>query len=433
MKRKYVFVIIGIILLTLIAWGIKRQMYTCGDGVCHQKKEFETGICPEDCGINTLLVPDVEDSNQPPECYVKSMVKLGEGSFPKWSPGGSLIAFNKLVNNVYEIFTMKPDGTEEKCLTCGRPELPQNGHKGQPYWHPNGKYLVFSANNINYKILSDGYAEQPDAGRNHNVWMMTAEGEKFWQLTDYPENWGVIKPTFSNDGSKIFWNEEYMMEKYPKGKWTDIIRHPGSYWNLLTFIFRKGEELGAWRAVYADFEFDNEGPKISSIKKVDPPPGFTLLEASGFTADGQGFIYSYADLKKMSGQDFWGDLYTTDLKGNFLTPLTFSVYNHDENAEYSPDGQKIAWSSSPGLPGTGGVDIYLMDADGENKGQLTHFGEKSSEDYLGNDYSCRELGWSADGTQIAVSFGTNWRPYLKDQSYYFDHLYLLTFEGACGK
>ena len=433
MTKKYLFIGIGIILAILIAFGIKRQVHTCGDAVCHQKREFATEICPQDCGTNTLSIPDVKDSNQPPECRVKSIIKLGEGSFPKWSPDGSLIAFNKLINNVYEIFTMKPDGSDVQCLTCGKPQLQHAGHRGQPYWHPSGEYLVFSAPNTNYKLRREGYAEQPDAGRNHNVWIMTKDGEKFWQITDYPESWGVIKPTFSNDGTKIFWNEEFMMEKYPQGKRTDIIPHPGSYWSYANFIFRKGEELGAWRVAYADLVFKDGVPSISNIKKIDPLPNFTVIEISGFTADDQGFLYSYADLKRTNGKDMWGDIYTTNLSGGDLKQLTFSVYNHDENAEYSPDGKKIAWSSSPGLPGIGGVDIYLMDADGENKAQLTHFGEKSNKDYLGDDYACRELGWSPDGTQIVVSFGTNWRPYEKDQSYYFDNLYLLTFEGACGR
>jgi hypothetical protein len=433
-KKKYLLVGIGIIFLIFLAWGIKRQQSTCGDGVCHRKREFETGICPQDCGTNTLAIPDVENSGQPPECRVKSIAKIGEGSFPKWSPDGKLIAFNKLVNKTYEIFTMRPDGTEAQCLTCNKPQLPQNSHKGQPYWHPNGKYIVFTAQNTAYKLSGKGYAEQPDSGHNHNVWMMTANGEKFWQLTDYPENWGVIKPTFSRDGTKIFWNEEYMMEEYPQGKWTDIIPHPGSYWNLLNYVFRRGEELGAWRVVYADLSFAEDGtPKISNIKKVNPPQGFTLLEASGFTPNDNGFLYSYADLKRANGKDMWGDLYTTDLTGGDFKQLTFSVYNHDENAEYSPSGNKIAWSSSPGDPGKGGVDIYLMDADGKNKARLTHFGDPPEADYLGTDYACRELGWSPDGTQIAVSFGSNWRPYKKNQSYYFDNLYLLIFGGACGQ
>lgn len=433
MKKKYLFAGIGIIVLTFFAWGVNRQRFTCGDGVCNQKKEFETGICPKDCGTNTSLIADIEDSNQPSECQVKSIEKIAEGSFPKFSPDGSLIAFNKITDdNVYEIYTMKPDGSDIKCLTCDKPQLPPNGHKGQPYWHPNGEYLVFSAQNTDYthKVAGQSFPEQPDAGRNHNVWIMSKDGDKFWQMTDYKENWGVIKPTFSSDGTKVFWNEEFSMEKYPKGKWTDIIPHPGTYWNILMLIFRKGEELGAWRVVYADLVFENGIPRIANIRKVNPPQNFTLLEASGFTPDSNGFIYSYDDLKMTNGVDFWGDIYTTDLEGNFLTRLTFSAYNHDENPEYSPDGKKIAWSSTKGKPGQE-VDLYLMDANGGNRAQLTHFGEKSSKDYLGDMYSCRELGWSPDGKQIAVSFGTNYRPYQPD--YYFDNLYLLTFKGSCGK
>ena len=431
MKKKYVFIGIGMIFLIFLAWENNRQRFTCGDGICHQKREVDAGICPQDCGTNTLSFPNVENSNQPEECRVKSIEKIGEGSFPKWSPDGQLIAFNKLVNSVYEIFVMKSDGSDIRCLTCNKPQLPQIGHKGQPYWYPNGKYIVFTAQNTKYKLAGKGYAEQPDSGRSHNVWMITADGSRFWQITDYPENWGVIKPTFSHDGAKIFWNEEYMMEEYPKGKWTDIIPHPGSYWNLLNYIFRRGEELGAWRVVYADLNIDNGIPKISNIKKINPPEGFTLLEASGFTPGDNGFIYSYADLKRTNGKDMWGDIYTTNLTGKDFQQLTFSAYNHDENAEYSPDGAKIVWSSSPGDPGKGGVDIFLMDPDGANKARLTHFGDPSNQDYLGDDYSCRELGWSTDGKQIVASLGTNWRPYQPD--YYFDNLYLFTFAGACGK
>jgi len=433
MKKKDFLIGIGIILLVLIVWGIKRQIYICGDGVCHQKKEFRTDICSKDCGGKTQNIPDVENSNQPYACYVKSIEKIGTGSFPKWSPDGTLIAFNKLVDNVYEIFVMKPDGSGVKCLTCNKLQLPKRGHKGQPYWHPNGKYLVFTVQNTDYKPMLKGYAEQPDVGRNHNVWIMTADGSQFWQMTDYPENWGVIKPTFSNDGTKIFWNEEFMMEKYPRGKWIDIIPHSGSFWNPLNYIFRRGEELGAWRVVYADLYFDGEIPEIENIQKLNPPKDFTLIEASGFIPNNNGFICSYADLKRIGWRGLWGDIYTMDLKGTNMEQLTFSAYNHDENAEYSPDGQKIVWSSSVGEPGRGGIDLYLMDANGKNKARLTYFGEKSSKKYLGDDYSCRELGWSPDGKKLVFSFGTNYRPYLKDQSYYFDNLYLLTFAGSCGK
>jgi len=52
MKKKHLLIGIGIILVVLIVWGVKRQMFKCGDGVCHQKKEFASGICPQDCGIN---------------------------------------------------------------------------------------------------------------------------------------------------------------------------------------------------------------------------------------------------------------------------------------------------------------------------------------------------------------------------------------------
>jgi len=346
---------------------------------------------------------------------VKSLEKIGEGAFPKWSPDGSLIAFTKESTNQndphsisYDIYTIKPDGTDIKCLTCNKSALSNARWKGQPYWHPSGKYIVFTAESAQYPRKGIGTAARPGLGRNHNVWIMTNDGSKFWQITDYPDNWGVIRPSFSHDGKTLYWNEEFSMEKYPNGKPTDPDDdpvtpghqgHPGNYWGWENYRYRKGEEAGAWRVKLANISFENGEPKISNIRAINPPDGFTLIEGTGFTPFDNGFIYSYANLKENGGQGLWGDIYISDLSGTFIQRLTNTPFVHDENPEFSLDGKHIIWNQSKGDPGEG-EELWLMSAGGSNKVRLTYFTDPDHEEYAPNARQITESTWSSDGKKI---------------------------------
>ncbi len=63
---------------------------------------------------------------------------------------------------------------------------------------------------------------------------------------------------------------------------------------------------------------------------------------------------------------------------------------YDGSPSWSPDGQKIAFTSER----SGNYDIWVMDADGGNKQQLTR--------HEGYDSDCY---WSPDGQKIAFSSG----------------------------
>ncbi len=71
--------------------------------------------------------------------------------------------------------------------------------------------------------------------------------------------------------------------------------------------------------------------------------------------------------------------------GSEVTQLTFNTGVYDVSADWSPNGEQIAYVSS--LSGVG--EIYVMDADGANPLKLTE---------LGNCYTPQ---WSPDGTKIA--------------------------------
>ncbi len=351
--------------------------------------------------------------NHPLEKEISQNIKLimPGGAFPVWSSIADKITFTKKVGDKYEVFVMDPDGSNAKCLTCNKPAFKNCGNRGQSYWHPSGKYIVFSAENV--RDQEDKFAvRRPGIGRNFNVWIMTADGTNFWQITDYPINWGVIETKFSHDGTKIYWNEEFSMEKYPHGGPNDPTPHPGSYWGSgrgalqLQFKYRKGEEACAWRVVYADIAFSNDGPKISNIQKINPPDGFTLIEANGFTPDDKGFIYSYDPLTETMGRDLWGEIYTSDLRGKNFKRLTLTPFRHDEDPVYSPDGRKIIYKEATkgkGLP-TDGMEIFVMDADGQNKVQLTHFSDPGYPEYREDWLQIVEIDWSPDGKKIIFGY-----------------------------
>jgi Tol biopolymer transport system component len=336
---------------------------------------------------------------------------IGEGSFPHWSGVTGLITFTKKINGQYEVFTMKPDGSEIQCLTIGKPDLRNCGNRGQSYWHPSGKYIVFHAENRSLKRIGFGASARPGWGRNFNVWVITADGEKFWRLTDYADNWAVMETKFSHDGTRVTWNEEYSMEKYPNGKTGDKLMpwskpsgvpngHPGAYHTREQFEYRKGEEMLCWRIVYADIAFDGDGPKLTNIRKINPPENFTLNEANGFTPDDKGFIGCYSDLKANRGLARWGEIYTCNLEGKLTRRLTDTIWKHNEDPCYSPDGKKIAYKETNGTPGQGD-EIFVVDSDGKNRKQITHFCNKGYPEYDPKSERDAERNvWGSSGTRI---------------------------------
>lgn len=289
------------------------------------------------------------------------------GLYPKWSQTSGLIVFNELVRGkaftgkvpgTYEIFTMKPDGKEVQCLTENAPKELAGFHKCQPYWHPSGKHIVFTAQNEHTKPSKHNMDSFPGIGHNHDLWIMTSDGKRYWRITKNPDNWGVIRPSFSHDGKMLYWNEEYSAEAHPG---------VGSTWSKETN--KKGEEWGLWRIKLADIVFDANGPGVTNIRAVNINAihaGFRLIEGSGFARDDKNLIWEAANTDETEGQMWWGDVYVSDLKGGTLQRLTKTAHLHqgNENMEYSPDGKYIAWSHHDDQEPGRQVEIWLMAATG---------------------------------------------------------------------
>jgi len=117
-----------------------------------------------------------------------------EGGRVSWLHHEGLIAFDKKGDDGYgDVYLMSLDGSGAECLTCDKHELQL--HNGNPVWHPLGEYIVFQAQDPDLKGLPPGpvgdYAASPGVGINNNIWAMTADGSKFWQLTQVKDRQGV--------------------------------------------------------------------------------------------------------------------------------------------------------------------------------------------------------------------------------------------------
>jgi TolB protein len=96
-------------------------------------------------------------------------------NFPLWSPRGDLIMFSRLVDNAYEIYTIKPDGSSLKRLTFTQ------GNDAHMAWSPDGEYIAFASSRMGFKdevVYTD--APQPYG----ELFVMRYDGTHPEQLTD---------------------------------------------------------------------------------------------------------------------------------------------------------------------------------------------------------------------------------------------------------
>ncbi|MFH1350145.1 MAG: hypothetical protein ABII26_04330 [Pseudomonadota bacterium] len=306
-----------------------------------------------------------------------------------WSNTKNLIASAAMQKDgYYDIFVMEPDGSNKQCLTCRRQGVPQK-HNGNPVWHPSGEYIVFTAEKKNNLAKYKEWAI-PGTGFNCDLWVMTSDGQHFYQLTDYPLKQpfrAVIHPQFSHDGKKLFWAERV----------------------------KQGKSFGGgWLLKIADFVVDNKTIRLENIEAYSPGEWSCFYESHAFSKDNKKVLFS-GNLK--AGQISVGlDIYEFNLETQQLKRLTHSNSDWDEHAHHSPDGTKIAWMSSTGLNIKWGDDIsghkwgrylktelWMMDVDGSDKQRLTFLNTPGHQEYMGGARGIvSDSTWSPDGKSIAA-------------------------------
>lgn len=321
----------------------------CGDGQCAANEN-----CIRDCNLDTIL-----------------LLKK-DGGRVDWcpNPAVNLVAFDKAGSDgFYDICVMSPDGSNERCITCGSNAI-GGKHNGQPAWHPSGNWIVFQSEK---KEHPGGSAfSTPGRGVYCDLWLVDPAGKQYVQLTNLPvdKNCGVLHPHFSDDGKKLSWSEMYEAAS---------MQH-------------KGTLFGKFKLKVADFGEDSAGkPFLSNIKEYIPGDS-VLYENHGFSPDGKYLIFMSNFNREVSSLK-GNKIYRMDLATREVKLMAGEGYN--EHATYTPDGKYVVFASDR-ENANHGMDYWIEKADGSGLQRLTYFNRKNYPEYLKKGWAV-DMSWSPDG------------------------------------
>jgi len=299
-------------------------------------------------------------------------------------------------DSYFDVIVVDSDGSNERCVTCvcdGLVNCPRR-HNGNPVWHPDGSYIVYTGEKQGNpaQLISSA---RPGSGYNCELWAYRTSDQVFTRLTSLElgstseDAQGTIHPQFSHSGGKLLWAERVGGQGTP---WPGGL--PGPW--------------GEWVLKVADFDTSSGAPKLLGTVSYQPGSQHDFYESHGFSPDDSKILFS-GNLE--ADQPVTGlDIYELDLRTQELKRLTHTPGDWDEHAHYSPDGRKIAWMSSAGMvvdwpPLLIGrewrpyikTELWLMDSDGSNKVRLTAYNETEPD---GRHCVVSDSEWDPNGTDI---------------------------------
>jgi TolB protein len=123
---------------------------------------------------------------------------------------------------------------------------------------------------------------------------------------------------------------------------------------------------------------------IGASLSAQTSPLPAAVKTTGLT----GTLVFQSDLRAPDNPDGRTHIFSIDLAGGAVRQLSSGGNHHDSNPRWSPDGRRIAFTSTRG----GNMDAYVMDANGTNVTRLT--------DHAAND---RDPVWMPDGQSVIIS------------------------------
>ncbi len=269
---------------------------------------------------------------------------------PAWSPDGKRIAFLRIADGRARYLVVPAEGGEEHLLA----EFPAPADEAQPLpalsWLPDGKSLLVVA-------LS---TDKPPC-----LAMVAAEGGKVTPITNPPAgSEGDSTPAVSPDGSAV----AFVRGSGQEGGDIWLADTAGRGVRRLTFDDRSVRGI-AWMPDGRDLLYAANRLAGWQIWRVaafgGSPRGYAVAgrQAQYPAVAAAGYHMVYVDTPTSSA--IWqADLGDEDSAQE--RPLIRSAGNESSPA-YSPDGKRIADVSDQ----TGAAEIYVYDADGGNRVQVT--------------------------------------------------------------
>jgi eukaryotic-like serine/threonine-protein kinase len=290
---------------------------------------------------------------------------------PSWSPDGTLIAlWRSEQGGQWSLNLISPLGGPERQL------MMWDGATRRPAWSPDGRWLAISP------VTSRGNLDKGI------VMISPTTTEKVaWSTIDRAFV-SSADPAFSPDGRRVayttttgdFTGQVHIVSVGNDGK-------PSGQPTLLAY---KGQGLRSpvWTADGKNILVVDGSPSsnggVTRIPIDDPGQarrvtGLDRAVDLTLSRDGTKLVFS----RGTDNSDLWRiDLRDPSKSGRFATSTLF-----DGGGEYSPDGQRVAFSSNRG----GGREIWVADANGENATAVTSF----------NGPIAGTGRWSPDGRLIA--------------------------------
>jgi Tol biopolymer transport system component len=275
------------------------------------------------------------------------MAGPAHATFP--GPNGK-IAFGSARGDPGDIWVMNPDGTGQVDITT------LLGSASEPAWAPNGRYIAFTRATESVLYVTD------------------AGGHSEYRVT--PENTYAHSPAWSPDGSELVfvdfgivvidasgdgvprriadaWAPGYVASPDWSPRGDAIVFSRGESW---------GDRYGCWQ--YADLKLIDPAGTTETALTNGPSWRDT---APSFSPDGETVVFARKPdpCFRPAGP---ADLYTVPVDGGTPTQLTDTPGVHEEDPVWSPDGTKIAFAAGPEREAK---DIYVMNADGSGREQLT--------------------------------------------------------------
>lgn len=276
-----------------------------------------------------------------------------------WNKTTATVAYGKKdAKGFYKIYLSDSLGNNERPLTF--PGWRSDRHQWAEEWDPSGNYIFCYVEKAEY-VKEKGHKRKsvdamPGYGAYTDLWLITRDGSKAWQMTDLPNNYnsGIIHSATSPDGTLFAWSERIKAPKF-----TDMNLAAGAY------VMR-----------VAEFTFDSI-PHFTNIKTFQPGGLLAANELEAISPDNSTLsFYSTFESKHL----FRTPIYTLNMISGEIKKLTSESFA--QAPTYTLDGNRLIYMTGFECAifpfEIQGADWWIMNIDGSNKQRISYMNVKDN-------------------------------------------------------